>query len=237
MKQKIKYTKYILMTWFLLIYFIFILFNKDFYTEFITSLVKETNSILISFDGLKLPSFPKKEDHIFTMTLDWVFKNINSLFDDKETPPEIRNKVFPDILSYGITLMGHSSSGHPVASYLNDTCGLVTSTILLDPVDGFDPFGLIKLFITNPPAKLPVRLPTLIIATGLSSIPVLPVAPSCAPYNASNMRFYEALAGPTWYLNFTTYGHADILDDKVFIKKNLANLLSLLLKFKRNRFN
>jgi hypothetical protein len=36
-----------------------------------------------------------------------------------------------------------------------------------------------------------------------------------APDNLSNNRFYESLSGPTFYLNFTQYGHADILDDWV----------------------
>jgi len=39
---------------------------------------------------------------------------------------------------------------------------------LIDPVDGFDPFGIVKnTFITNPPKQLPFYTPTLIVSTGL----------------------------------------------------------------------
>ncbi len=73
-----------------------------------------------------------------------------------------------------------------------------------------------KEYITNPPKQLPFLTPTLIGATGLSSVSVGHLNPtSCAPTNISNMRFYESLPGPTFYMNFTTYGHADVLDSWV----------------------
>jgi hypothetical protein len=85
----------------------------------------------------------------------------------------------------------------------------------LDPVDGYDPFGFIKIFITNPPKQLPFKIPTLIITNGLDDVRVNPLFTPCAPSNISNIRFYESLPGPTILLNFTSYGHADILDDFV----------------------
>ncbi len=36
--------------------------------------------------------------------------------------------------------------------------------------------------------------------------------PPCAPDKLSNLRFYNALRAPKWLLNFTDYGHADMLD-------------------------
>jgi len=91
----------------------------------------------------------------------------------------------------------------------------------MDPVDGYDPFGFIKIFVTNPPNQLDFQIPTLILSTKYSAIPAKSHLPPCAPQNISNVRFYETLPGPTWYLNFTQYGHADILDDWV---NNLASL-------------
>ena len=44
-----------------------------------------------------------------------------------------------------------------------------------------------------------------------------------APENLSNNRFYEALDGPTFLLNFTDYGHADILDDWVKFFNSIFN--------------
>ncbi len=40
----------------------------------------------------------------------------------------------------------------------------------MDPVDGYDPFGFLKLFITNPPNQLPFFVPTLIVSTGLDAV-------------------------------------------------------------------
>lgn len=112
--------------------------------------------------------------------------------------------------------MGHSASGHPVAGYLVLSCGLITSEILLDPVDGYDPFGLIHEFVTHPPNQLAFVVPTLLIMTGYDAVPAHENEhTACAPVNISNTRFYECLPGPTWLLNFTDYGHADILDDWV----------------------
>ena len=87
--------------------------------------------------------------------------------------------------------------------------------ILIDPVDGYDPFGIVKDYITNPPKQLPYFTPTLIISTGLDPVPLFTHSVACAPTNISNMRFYDSLSGPTWYANFTDYGHADILDEWV----------------------
>ncbi len=87
----------------------------------------------------------------------------------------------------------------------------------MDPVDGYDPFGFLKIFITNPPKQLPFTIPTLIISNGLDSVPANSLFPPCASANVSNIRFYDSLPGPTILLNFTKYGHADILDDFVNI--------------------
>jgi hypothetical protein len=124
--------------------------------------------------------------------------------------------VFADIKSsIGVTLLSHSAASHPAVAYLVSTCGFIKSQVLMDPVDGYDPYGVIKEFITNPPKQLSFLMPTLIITTGLDSIQRGPGFPACAPANFSNLRFYASLSGPTWLLNFTSYGHADVLDDFV----------------------
>lgn len=111
--------------------------------------------------------------------------------------------------------MGHSAAGHTLVSYLVKSCGQVKSLVLLDPVDGFDPFGLVDDFITHPPAQLNFTTPTLVVATGLDSDKLIPGMTPCAPANISNARFYDSLPGPTWFLNFTSYGHIGLLDDWV----------------------
>ena len=110
------------------------------------------------------------------------------------------------------TLLSHSASGHVYAQRLNDTCSdNAKLLILLDPVDGFDPFGIIHdNIVPDPPAKLPFIMPTLIIATHMSDTGVL-IAPACTDPKLSNLHFYNGLAGPTWFVRFEEYGHADLL--------------------------
>lgn len=185
------------------------------YTDFCSKLSVDTNSIIVAFDHISLPKLPDKEEKIFEKTLNWTLQSINQLFNSKNTPAIIKGKVFPDLKTNGVSLMSHSASGHTTVSYLASNCGLIKSLILLDPVDGYDPFGFIKIFITNPPNQLPFAIPTLVVSTGLDNVSNSPRFPACAPANLSNTRFYDALPGPTWYLNFTGYGHADVLDNWV----------------------
>ena len=38
-------------------------------------------------------------------------------------------------------MAGHSAGNHIVARMLEDSCGLAKAFIMIDPVDGVDPFG------------------------------------------------------------------------------------------------
>ncbi len=70
---------------------------------------------------------PVKEEMLLEITLNWTIPNLNSIFNNTKTTPDIiRGNVFPDYTN-GITLMSHSSSGHQHVSYMNKTCGIVTS--------------------------------------------------------------------------------------------------------------
>lgn len=62
-------------------------------------------------------------------------------------------------------LIGHSAANHVFTEYLNSTCGNVKLQILLDPVDGTDPWGIKKDFIITPGKFLPYSTPSLILAT------------------------------------------------------------------------
>lgn len=186
-----------------------------FYTDFCQNFVLKTNTILVVLDGLQTSKLPEKEEVLFEATFNWTTQNLMAIFRSDDAPSVIRNKVFPDLNTTGVTLLSHSAAGHTVVSYLVKQCGPVDSLILLDPVDGYDPFGLVKDFITHPPTMLNFAIPTLILSTGLSRQSVNPAFPACAPDLLSNTRFYEVMSGPTWKLNFTDYGHADILTDTV----------------------
>ena len=81
--------------------------------------------------------------------------------------------------------------------------------IMLDPVDGEDPFGIVKQFVIHPPALVNFVLPALLIETGLD-----PTGhPPCAPLSMSNDRFYNAWRGAIWSMNFTQVGHMDLTND------------------------
>ncbi len=124
---------------------------------------------------------------------------MNQLFESKYAPEQIRGIVMPDFSTFGVTLMSHSAGGRVVCSYLAKNCGPVNGLILLDPVDGMDPFGIIKDYVTHPPSPLPFQVPTLIVASGVSSQDGGGKnfkLPPCAPINISNHRFYEVLNGP-----------------------------------------
>ena len=63
--------------------------------------------------------------------------------------------------------MGHSSGAHITTNYMKLGCHNIKGMILISPVDGVDPFGLIEDFCITPGEKLPFTTPTLII-TGKS---------------------------------------------------------------------
>jgi hypothetical protein len=68
--------------------------------------------------------------------------------------------------------MGHSAAAHVITQYLNDTCGNVKLQILLDGVDGVDPFGIKNDFITHPGEFLPYATPVLVLQTELDPVPI-----------------------------------------------------------------
>lgn len=84
---------------------------------------------------------------------------------------------------------------------------------MLDPVDGADPYGFVDDFITHPGQLLPYEIPVLVVESALSAVRALPGELPCAPNLLSNMRFYNAMRGPKWYVNISDYGHTDFYDD------------------------
>ena len=61
-------------------------------------------------DGQKKEAIKQaKEEKVFEKTLNWVIENANGLFNTEKTPSIIKNVVFPDLKTWGVTLMAHSS--------------------------------------------------------------------------------------------------------------------------------
>jgi hypothetical protein len=98
-----------------------------FYNDFSSQIVEQSQSIIIEFDGLGIIHKQGKEEKIFEKTLNWTIENIEGLFMTDKTPVSIKKIVFPDVKTWGITLMGHSSGSHPPVAYLNGTCGIIKS--------------------------------------------------------------------------------------------------------------
>merc|ERR1739838_482449 len=116
-----------------------------------------------------------------------------------------------------LLLGGHSAGGHIAVGYLTHHCNKVKGSVLLSPVDGFDPFGLIPNFVITPGTYLNYDTPTLVLMAGLDNTPgshiIGDTTPSCAPDDLSNTRFYDAMPGQAWLVNNTQFGHGDLLDE------------------------
>merc|ERR1712232_1227669 len=66
-------------------------------------------------------------------------------------------------------LSGHSAGNHVTCSLLTGSCGnnKAKGVVMMDPVDGYDPIGIIKNYCTTPGEKLSFDVPALLLRTGL----------------------------------------------------------------------
>lgn len=144
--------------------------------------------------------------------VDWTVEHINSGSLSGSLHPQMK------VDATQLYLSAHSSGSHVAVEFIKQShdCYYVKAMLLLSPVDGVDPFGLIETFCINPPQPLHFRIPTMIIAGGLDGVPGIDVLgglmPACAPEELGSSRFYKALEGPTVLLNMTSYGHVDMMD-------------------------
>ena len=125
------------------------------------------------------------------------------------------------------TLLGaHSIGNHIIVRRLASFgCDGVGGVVMIDPVDGADPYGHIKQFVIHPPALVDFVTPAVHIETGLDPRRNSRLTPPCAPPEMSNGRFYHAWRGPIWRLNATGFGHNDITDQawKSFVCPSSGN--------------
>jgi hypothetical protein len=109
-----------------------------------------------------------------------------------------------------LVLAGHSAGNHVTCEFLKSDCGKAKAVVMMDPVDGYDPFGIINNYCITPGEKLPFDIPALLLRTGLD--PKVKVMVACAPDRISNQRYFNAWSGPIWMVNATKYGHLDVND-------------------------
>lgn len=115
--------------------------------------------------------------------------------------------------SQRVAVAGQSSGNHVVGAALARGCGLAKAWVMIDPVDGFDPYRIVKSEdLITPGQKLNFTLPSLLLNNGLDPQATNVLFPPCAPEALSNDRFYDAMRGPIWAVNATEFGHLDCCD-------------------------
>ena len=152
--------------------------------------------------------------NIVANVLRWFDENLESVL--RQRVPGVKANLDSELI-----LVGHSAAGHALTQYLNGTCGKAKMLILLSPVDGLDPLGIVKNFIITPGKMLPFAIPTLVIAAELDPENKMGF-PACAPNNMANSRFYDAMSGPKWFMNVSKYGHCDFYDTSA---KKMSNMV------------
>ncbi|XP_057366130.1 uncharacterized protein LOC130686987 [Daphnia carinata] len=109
-------------------------------------------------------------------------------------------------------LSGHSAGTHVAVLQFQKNCMNYQGLILIDAVDGNSPIPEnVTLTVIAPGQKVNFTVPTLQIVTGLDHV-IGVYGLACAPEELSGKRFFDAMTGPTWYVNATAYGHIDLMD-------------------------
>lgn len=169
-------------------------------------------AVVVGFHKFNNPDYPQLGADL-AAAVDWLAANLTVSLQKEHrltgVTADVQNRL---------VVAGHSAGNHAaVQMVVSHGCGLVKGAVLLDPVDGVDPFGIEKIFVIHPPHKVNFSTPALHIETGNDPRPSIGVKsyPACAPTNMSNSRFYDAWRGPIWQVNATKYGHLDVCDDGV----------------------
>merc|ERR1712032_847682 len=117
-----------------------------------------------------------------------------------------------------VAVMGQSAGNHVVGQGLTDGCSLAKAQIMIDPVDGFDPFGMVHSEdLITPGEKLKYTTPTLLLDNELDPKAKNALFPACAPANLGAPRWFDATAGPLFNVNASKYGHVDCLNDAIIL--------------------
>ena len=119
-------------------------FPATYYTILATA-IAEQNVILIGIAKIENIKPEKLAVHLSDF-LQWVIKpndGVARLFAEHRGTKAVK----PDVEQLGF--LSHSSAAHPLGQYLNSTCGPLKLIVMMNPVDGIDPFGIIRDFVTR----------------------------------------------------------------------------------------
>lgn len=170
--------------------------------------VADAGHVVVGLDHIAIPNYPQQGQD-FHNILEWAGRG--------ELVTEFKNQnitALPDVENRA-AVMGQSAGNHVVGQGLVNGCSIAKALVMIDPVDGFDPFGIIhSQDLITPGQKLSFSIPTLHMDNYLDPAPGLKGV-SCSPAQLSGVRWFDAMQGPVWNVNATKYGHVDCLNSGV----------------------
>jgi len=174
------------------------------YSELL-NMVAARGFVVVGLDRLSVPNYPKQAGD-FLAVLEWAQAgHLKTLMKAQGLA------ATPDIEKRSV-VMGHSAGNHIIGQALEDRCSLARAWVLLDPVDGYDPYRMVtSQDLIRPGHKLNFSIPSLILDSGLDPRPS-GHGPACDPPVIGTPRWFPALRGPVWNVNATAYGHIDCLN-------------------------
>jgi len=177
------------------------------YSKMISAIVSEGYIVAGIYNLLfHVPAYTEYGQHMHNI-MEWGKSNLAAGMADAQL------YAVPDVIGRS-AVMGQSAGNHVAGQALTDGCSVAKAFIMIDPVDGFDPFRIVKgEDLIKPGSKVKFTIPALLIDNGLDPKRSSRFFPPCAPATVSNDHFYYAWNGPIWNINATAYGHEDCLDN------------------------
>jgi len=175
------------------------------YSDLLTRIIQR-GFIVIGVHRVGMPKY-KMEGQKFLEMLEWTQAGrLQTLMAQQKV------SATPDLARTAV--MGQSAGNHVIGEALVMNCSIVKAFVMIDPVDGADPYGIDKSQnLITPGMMLNFSTPALLLDNALDPKRLNFLFPACAPAYLSNDRFYDAWQGPIWNINATAYGHIDCLND------------------------
>jgi len=170
--------------------------------------IADKGYLIVGLDHLKMPNYPVQGQDFHDL-LEWAREGgLATEFKSKgiAAMPDIANRA---------AVMGQSAGNHVVGQALVDGCSIAKALVMIDPVDGLDPFGIVQSEnLITPGEKLNFNIPALHLDNYHEPKGDL-LGVSCSPAELSGPRWFDAMQGPIWNVNATKYGHVDCLNSGI----------------------
>jgi hypothetical protein len=170
--------------------------------------IADVGYMVVGLDHLKMPNYPVQGQDFHDL-LEWAAEgNLAAEFASRgiASVPDVANRA---------AVMGQSAGNHVVGQALADGCSIAKALVMIDPVDGLDPFGIVHSEdLITPGQKLPFSVPALHLDNYLDPKGDA-LGVSCSPAKLSGPRWFDAMQGPIWNVNATKYGHVDCLNSGI----------------------